>query len=103
MSENYTVSRYTISSTDNSDMQVWALNFEKDKDYLIRGFCDENCKDLDLSLQDNFGSTVKYDYENDDYPFFTLIPEQSGLYQIEIYMQDCSTESCYWALAIFEK
>ncbi len=103
-SENgYSMKNYIIGAIDEDEDNTWTFYLNSSKDYLIRGFCDEDCNDLDLYLRDNSGEELDSDIEDDDFPLMYFSPTTSDRYQIEISMYSCSVEPCYFGLAIFEK
>ncbi len=99
----YVVKNYIIGMIQESDDNTWSFYLDSSKEYLMEGFCDEDCEDLDLYLYDNEGTELDKDIEEDDFPLFFFEPEESGYYKVKVTMYSCSVEPCYFGLAIFEK
>jgi hypothetical protein len=102
-SDGYAMKNYIIGAIGEDEDNTWTFYLDSSKEYLIRGFCDEDCNDLDLYLRDNTGEELDSDIEDDDFPLMYFSPTSSDRYQIEISMYSCSVEPCYFGLAIFEK
>jgi hypothetical protein len=69
--------------------------------YRFLGVCDNDCDDLDLTLYDPRGKTVAQDVATDDYPVLEITPEETGVYQVEIHMVNCSISPCYYGLGLW--
>lgn len=107
-SENYTTSRLssgtpTVGLIGDGTRAYLELQLEGGRDYLISGFCDEDCSDLDLVLRSEQGEILATDDELDDVPILRLTPSASGRYLLGITMVDCETELCYFGYSVFEK
>lgn len=102
-SDGYAMKNYIIGAIGEDEDNTWTFYLDSSKEYLIRGFCDEDCNDLDLYLRDNSGEELDSDIEDDDFPLMYFSPTSSDRFQIEISMYSCSVEPCYFGLAIFEK
>lgn len=101
--DGYSMKNYVIGAIDEDEDNTWTFNFNSGTDYLLRGFCDEDCNDLDLYLYDSESNEIDSDIEDDDFPLIYFTPEKSGHYKIEISMFSCKVEPCYWGLAMFEQ
>lgn len=71
-------------------------------DYVVVGFCDGGCSDLDLVLTDQGGSEVAADRALDDYPVLTL-ESKSGTFVLSVQMATCSTSECHYGVQLFRK
>ena len=71
-------------------------------DYMVVGFCDDDCTDLDLAVLDPFGEEVESDYLPDSQPVLMVRPEVRGMYQIRVDMVSCAAEPCGFAVGILE-
>ena len=69
--------------------------------YRILGVCDNDCDDLDLTLYDSRGNVVTQDVAVDDYPLLSVTPDETGTYQVEVYMVSCSVSPCYYGIGIW--
>lgn len=101
--DGYGMKNYIIGAINEDEDNTWTFYLTGGTDYLFRGFCDEDCNDLDLYLYDNDGDEISSDIEDDDFPLIYFTPSRSGRYQIEVSMYACEIEPCYWGLAIFEQ
>jgi hypothetical protein len=71
-------------------------------DYMVVGFCDSDCTDLDMSILDPSGEEIGNDYLPDAQPMLIVTPEVRGTYQIQVEMVSCSVEPCRFAVGIME-
>jgi len=101
--DGYSMKNYIIGAINEDEDNTWTFYFNRGTDYFIRGFCDEDCNDLDIYLHDMDGDELDSDVEDDDFPLIYFSPYSSGRYHIEVSMYACEVEPCYWGLAIFEK
>lgn len=101
--EGYTVKNYIIGTISEEDDDTWTFYLPRNNEYLIEAFCDEDCDDLDLYLNDSEGNQIDSDTAEDDYPIIFFEPTKSDRYQIKVSMYSCTVEPCYFGLAIFEK
>lgn len=101
--EGYSVSNYIIGKISDDDDNTWTFYLSSGKEYLIEGFCDEDCDDLDLYLTDSDGDELDKDIEEDDFPLMYFSPNKTGRYSIKVSMYSCEVEPCYFGLALFEK
>jgi hypothetical protein len=66
----------------------------KGMEYRIAGTCDLDCFDLDLAIFDPQGEEITGDFLEDDFPILALIPESTGVFQLEVIMVACGLEPC---------
>lgn len=99
----YSMKYYVLGAMNMEEDNTWTFYFDSSYDYLLEGFCDEDCNDLDLYLYDMDGNEIDSDIEEDDFPIIYFSPSVSGQYQVEISMYACDVEPCYWGLAMFEQ
>ena len=71
-------------------------------DYMIVGFCDPDCTDLDLAILDSEGNELDSDHLPDPQPLLLVSPETSGGYQVRLDMVACSAEPCVYAVGVFQ-
>jgi hypothetical protein len=71
-------------------------------DYMVVGFCDSSCTDMDLSIADPTGEEIGNDYLPDAQPVLIVTPEMGGMHQIQVEMVSCSSEPCRFAVGILE-
>jgi hypothetical protein len=101
--DGYTMKNYIMGAINEDEDNTWTFYLYSGVDYLFRGFCDEDCNDLDLYLYDNDGSELDSDIEDDDFPLIYFTPSRTARYKIDVSMYACEVEPCYWGLAIFEQ
>ncbi|MBS0386415.1 MAG: toll/interleukin-1 receptor domain-containing protein [Proteobacteria bacterium] len=70
-------------------------------EYRVLGVCDQNCRDLDLSVYDESGATVAQDNATDDHPTVAIAPAANGQFTIQAQMFQCSAQPCYYALVLY--
>jgi hypothetical protein len=63
-------------------------------DYMVIGYCDEGCPNLDLVLFDPHGREIQADRLPDPEPILTYTAESTGRFTVQIQAVDCSTEAC---------
>ncbi len=71
-------------------------------DYIVVGFCDADCTDMDLAVLDASGAEVEADYLPDPQPVVIFSPESSGPHEIRIEMVACSVEPCLFSVGVLE-
>lgn len=79
------------------------VRLERGVEYLIEGFCDEDCDDLDLALVSADGDEVVRDGGDDDVPELVFVAPESGRYYLGVSMITCSTDLCYFGYRILRK
>ncbi len=81
---------------------TFLVEFQAGVDYMVVGFCDESCTDLDLAILDPSGEGLNSDYLPDAQPVLIITPEVQGHHQVRVDMVGCSVESCVFSVGIFE-
>lgn len=71
-------------------------------DYMMVGFCDQDCTDMDMVLLDSQGNEMDSDYLPDPQPILLVSPERSGGYRIRLDMVACRAEPCGYAVGVFQ-
>jgi hypothetical protein len=69
--------------------------------YALFAVCDVDCSDIDLSLFDGMGDLIVEDTEIDDAPVIEFTVTGSGDFTLDVTMFECSTEPCYYGVALF--
>ncbi len=80
-------------------MAIRATLFEG-SDYMVVGYCDDACTNLDLTLFDPSGKEVQADRLPDSEPILTITTEVSGDYVIQVDTGECSVDGCEIAVGI---
>jgi len=90
---------HTLNLETGQTMQVAATLLEG-ADYMIAGFCDDGCTDLNLSLVDPTGDPVTEDHLPDAEPLLWFTAEATGSFVIRVDAVTCSEDGCEIALGI---
>lgn len=93
----------TIGLLEGGSRAYLEVSLQAGREYMISGFCDEDCSDLDLVLRTETGEVLANDEDMDDVPILRLTPSTSGRYLLGISMIDCETDLCYFGYSVFEK
>lgn len=80
---------------------VFPVELAAGSDYVVVGFCDEQCDDLDLLLLDPAGATVTSDVLPDAEPTLRFTAEESGLHEVWVVVVGCSAESCSFGAGVY--
>jgi hypothetical protein len=80
-------------------MAIRATLFEG-SDYMVVGYCDDACTNLDLTLFDPSGKEIQADRLPDSEPILTITAEVSGDYVIQVDTGECSVDGCEIAVGI---
>ncbi len=83
-----------------SRQMTFPVQLESGTNYLIVGFCDDDCTDLDLTLLDPGGDEVESDYMVDAEPVLLFSPSAAGRFQVRVDMVSCSIEPCAYAVGV---
>ncbi|MFC1575565.1 PPC domain-containing protein [Gemmatimonadota bacterium] len=70
-------------------------------EYIVIGFCDADCGDLDLFLLDPSGNEIQSDVLPDKEPVLAFTAEATGRYQVRVDMVACSAEPCGFGVAVY--
>ena len=70
-------------------------------DYMVVGYCDRACTNLDLAISDPSGAEIQADRLPDAEPILTVTAESSGSHLIRADMGACSSAGCDIAVAVF--
>ena len=79
------------------------LSLRGGAEYLIVGFCDEDCDDLDLHARYASGQSADADYEPDDYPVLRFQAPAKGSCRITVSMPGCSTSDCVFGVQVYAR
>jgi hypothetical protein len=87
-----------LSQGDSDDYNV---TLQGGRAYKLVGVCDNDCTDLDITLYDNDGDVVDRDLLEDDKPVVSVSGKSGGRYRMNVSMASCSTEICYYSVAVY--
>jgi len=89
-------------SLPQGDQAAFALVLLADVEYMIVGFCDDGCTNMDLAVLDPNDEEMESDRLPDPQPILMLRPVDSGVYHVLVDMASCSTGPCGFAVGILE-
>jgi hypothetical protein len=79
------------------------LNLNSGSSYVLVGVCDEDCRDIDLSLYDENNNLIDSDTALDDYPMVEVDPKWNGRFKVEVTMANCNASTCYYGVGVFAR
>ena len=89
-------------SLDDDGTERIDLTLDRGVEIVLLGFCDYDCKDLDLTLYDEAGNEVTTDVLTDDAPLLQLTPTSKGNDRLVVTMAICNDEPCRYGVQAFE-
>lgn len=94
---------YIIGYLDNDTEPVdnWPVYLTAGSAYRIVGVCDNDCTDVDLSLEDDDRVVLASDLLEDDIPIINFTPKASATYWIRPTMVVCTVNPCGYGIAVF--
>lgn len=92
--------RGTLAQGADAEFEV---DLERGSDYIMVGFCDNGCTDLDLVLSDGDGDEVSSDLELDDKPVVAVEGTSGGTYVLEVKMATCGRDECHYGFRVFRR
>ena len=101
--EGYKRLNYMIGFLDSGTEPIdnWPVHLLAGSSYLIAGVCDNDCTDVDLSLEDAKRTVVASDLLEDDVPVIEYSPTTSATYWLRPTMTTCSVNPCGYGIAVF--
>ena len=69
-------------------------------DYMVVGYCNDECTNLDLALFDSAGEEIQSDRLPDSEPVLMLSAEETGQYFIQVNAVQCPVDGCEIAVGI---
>ena len=100
---DYKLKNYIVGRLDDSETDRWSFHLTAGKSYMVIGACDEDCSDIDMTVEDESGNIIAEDYADDDVPVLRFTPSKSGRFAVETWMYDCTAPYCYFGFGIFEQ
>ena len=71
--------------------------------YIAIGLCDESCKDIDLIVQDEKGSEIASDTQEDAIPIVELAPDGDVVADFVVKMIRCDRAPCAYGVGIYRE
>jgi hypothetical protein len=69
--------------------------------YAIMGACDENCSELNLTLNNANGERIALDEKQNGMSIISFTPPSSSDYQITARIDECQAENCEFGMLFF--
>lgn len=100
--DGYKRLNFIIGYLNNGDepLDNWPVHLEAGSSYLIVGVCDNDCTDVDLSLEDGSRAVLASDVLNDDLPIIRYSPGKSATYWLRPTMAVCSVNPCGYGIVV---
>jgi hypothetical protein len=80
---------------------VIPLELQEGRAFIIVGFCDIDCDDIDLVLADATGTQLDSDFKPDDVPMVAVEISRTGTYHLTVSMPSCRIDPCGYGVAVF--
>ncbi|MGD8727014.1 MAG: caspase family protein [Gemmatimonadales bacterium] len=88
-------------SLDQGERESLTFALSAGATYIVVGFCDNDCTDLDLTLYDAGGQQIDIDVETDAAPVVQVSPARAASYRVEVSMPACSVDPCFYSVRLF--
>lgn len=100
--EGFSRFNYIIGYLDHDTEPVdnWPVYLSAGSLYRIVGVCDNDCTDVDLSLEDSHRTVVASDVLKDDQPIISYAPSTSATYWIRPTMAICNANPCGYGIGV---
>jgi len=85
---------------DSGKAITFSVTLLEGAEYMVVGYCDEACTNIDLTLLDPSGEEIQADRLPDAEPILMLAAETTGEYFIQAQAIECSVTGCNIALGI---
>lgn len=92
---------YRIESLRDDESDYYTADMRDGWEYRIVAFCDEDCSDIDLYLEDENGNELDSDVSTNDVPIIECRPAWNGEFRIRVRMYECSVEPCWFGVGVF--
>lgn len=102
---NWIIRQGFIGHVDAGSAFSHTIRTDRAQRFLVKGFCDRDCSDMDLELVTTGGQVVIADTEVDDTPELRFTASQVGNKNvaIRVKMYDCSTNVCYYSAGVYSR
>jgi hypothetical protein len=71
--------------------------------FILAGFCDGSCRDIDVWLYDRGGALLASDTKADDQPVVSITPRRAGTYTLKVKMVRCAGAICHYGIGLFRR
>jgi hypothetical protein len=96
------VGEIELGSLQAGRQMTFPVELDGGDDYMMVGFCDGDCDDLDLVLLGSSGEELESDVLSDAQPILIYTPPNTDLFSIRVDMVSCSVEPCGYAVGVFQ-
>ena len=79
----------------------YSVTLTSGRSYKLVGVCDNDCTDLDIRLFDQNNNLIDEDTLTDDKPVVSVTPRWTGPFRMEVVMASCSTQPCFYQIAVY--
>ena len=79
------------------------LTLRAGQQYEIIGVCDTRCGNLDLALYDANDVLISQDVLTNNVPVLDMRPAITGLYTVDVTMEQCRGDPCYYAFNVYAR
>ncbi len=90
-----------IGTLSDRGKHMITLNLRSGINYGLIGVCDSDCADVDLKLYDENYGLIDTDTRSNDTPVVTVTPYWTGRFYLEVDMESCQANYCYYGVGIF--
>lgn len=101
MGGDYALESFGIQRMTAGTRQRIPLDLPTGHSVTVMGDCDEDCRDLNLSVYSSADKPLGEDVLEDNYPVVSFASGANGNVSIEIDMARCETSYCYAAYSVF--
>ena len=79
------------------------LTLRAGQDYELIGVCDGRCRDIDMRIYDANDKVLGADTLSGDVPMLRVHPIFTGLYTVEVTMNQCAADECFFAYNVYAR
>ena len=90
-----------FSSLAEGESETFTIDVRNGFDYRMLALCDEDCSDIDVFLEDAGGEVLDSDVSLNDAPVVSYASRGAGQVRLRVRMYSCSTEPCFFGVAVF--
>lgn len=90
-----------FSALDEGESETFTVDVRAGFDYRMLALCDEDCTDIDVYLEDASGNALDQDVSLNDAPVVSMTARTDEQVRLRVRMYECSTEPCFFGVAIF--
>jgi hypothetical protein len=92
-----------IGSLDEDTYYNIGVTLHRGVKYMLIGVCDDDCRNLNMELEDEDGHLIGRDYGSRPTADIEIIPENTQRFTVRIIMKRCHEDPCYYGLGVYGK